>query len=175
MVWFYCFWIECIIQLGNIPRHIVFIHRGMPRRTMLAEDVRDEGPRRRINPGSIVRLSIGQTGFIFRILFILGMYNRTEHCTLIHFVWFVCLLYVLPCGLYILSVKLADMLHQATVVKPRDRGVPNTFFPSVNRIPQPKFLFANQFKELNDFEKDFPMVTWHTRLCQVAILNKKCK
>ena len=39
---------KCIHLAGECPEVFVFIHRGMPRRTMLVEDDRDEGPRHQV-------------------------------------------------------------------------------------------------------------------------------
>ena len=48
MAWFYCFLDQMYHLAGEYLKVFVFIHRGMPRRIMFAEDDRDEDPRRRV-------------------------------------------------------------------------------------------------------------------------------
>ncbi|PHT57942.1 hypothetical protein CQW23_00305 [Capsicum baccatum] len=44
---------------GNAPKYLyIFIHRGMPRRTMLEKADREQGPRHRVKHRSVVRISV---------------------------------------------------------------------------------------------------------------------
>ena len=121
----------CVYSPGNAPKYFCT-------RRMFVTEVRGVGQ-------SISLKLVQNRIYIFAFLYLLdciiwtGHYFGFEFCQ-ICFVLFVLCVYVV-CTFY--SVQLADTFHRATVVEPRDRGVPNTF-PSVNRIPQPESLFVNQ-------------------------------
>ena len=142
MAWFYCFLDQMYHLAGECLKVFVFIRRGMHRNIFTRRTFMTEAR----GIGQSISLKLVQNRiYIFAFFYLLDCIIWTGHYFCFEFyqscfVLFVLCVYVV-CTFY--SVQLADTFYRATVVEPRDRGVPNTF-PSVNKIHQQQSLFANQ-------------------------------